>query len=312
MSSLGEPDMSVPQGVSQKELNAQSPVQQLPQIMIITGQSGAGRTKAAAALEDMDWYVVDNLPPHILTALAGLVRPDGGVQKLAAVVDVRSGRYFNDFLQVIDQINAINIEVELVFLEAQDKELVRRYEQSRRPHPLQKHGTILQGIASERELIKPLRLRAQHVIDTTTLSVHDLARKMRELVAQDADRKVKVSVMSFGFKHGLPLDANHVIDVRFIPNPYWVSEIRNLTGCDEEVANYVFAQPGVAEYVDNYVELLLPLFPAYEREIKANITIAVGCTGGRHRSVAITEQIAQRLVEAGINAHSFHRDIGRE
>lgn len=284
----------------------------LPEIVIVTGQSGAGRTRAAAVLEDLDWYVVDNLPPRLLTAIAGMVRPEGGVQRLAVVVDVRSGSYFEEFQQVLDQIREADILVQLVFIEAKDQELVRRYEQSRRPHPLQGKGTLLEGIEKERKLLAPVRERADVVLDTTNYSVHDLARKMREIVATDAQRRVNISVVSFGFKYGLPMDANHVLDVRFIPNPYWVNEIRNLTGKDKDVSDYVFKQEGVQEFVHDYVKILLPIFAGYERELKPYVTLAVGCTGGKHRSVAITEKIAELLRENGIQARAFHRDIGRE
>lgn len=313
-----DPNPTCPKPVAAKEMQAAASrvitaMEDLtPKIVIVTGMSGAGRSKAAAALEDLDWYVVDNLPPRLLTSLAGMVRPDGGVQRLAVVVDVRSRHYFQDFMQVLEQINGQNIDCQIIFLDAADQELVKRYESSRRPHPLQGDGRLTDGIAQERRLLEGIRHKADVVVDTTNYSVHDLARRMREIVAPQSRLGTKITVMSFGFKHGLPMDANLVIDMRFVPNPYWVTEIRHLTGLDIDVSEYVFSQVGVEEFVENYLQTILPMFDGFEREIKNYVTIAVGCTGGKHRSVAIAERLSNRLRDYDYPVRTIHRDIGKD
>ncbi|MCS4484320.1 RNase adapter RapZ [Gleimia sp. 6138-11-ORH1] len=283
------------------------------EMLIITGMSGAGRTRASMALEDLDWYVVDNLPPVLLPVLAGMMTPDGGgVHRLAAVVDVRSGGFFRDFESILAKLAAENISHRLIFLEADEAELVKRYESNRRPHPLQEDGRILDGIAKEKELLAPLRALADEIVDTTKMSVHDLTRHMRDVVAGDSHQTLNLTVMSFGFKYGLPLDADHVLDVRFLKNPYWVSELRHLTGRDEPVAKYVLEQPGAREFAENYADLLAPMLAGYLSELKPFVTIAVGCTGGKHRSVANAELIAAKLREKGFPVRVIHRDLGRE
>ena len=240
-----------------------SPAQR-PEMLVVTGMSGAGRSRAANALEDLDWYVVDNLPPQLLPALAGMMTTVGaGVHRLAAVVDVRSREFFASFMRYLGELRETGTTVRVIFLDASDSALVRRFESSRRPHPLQGTGTILDGIEHERTLLGGLKGVADHVIDTTSMSVHDLARRVRELVATDTELALHVTVMSFGFKYGLPMDADHVLDVRFIPNPYWVTELRHLTGRDAPVAEYVFAQDGAAAFVDGYADLLVPALPHY-------------------------------------------------
>lgn len=304
---------TVPQGIPILDAKAQLPQNKGPEMLIITGMSGAGRTRASMALEDLDWYVVDNMPPQLLPALAGMMTPDGGgVHRLAAVVDVRSREFFHEFENVLAKLLAEKIQYRLIFLEADEAELVRRYESNRRPHPLQDDGRILDGIAKEKQMLAPVRARADEIVDTTKMSVHDLTRHMRDVVAGDADRALKLTVMSFGFKYGLPLDADHVLDVRFLKNPYWVSELRHLTGRDEAVAKYVLEQPGAREFAENYADLLAPMLTGYVNELKPFVTIAIGCTGGKHRSVANTELIASRLREKGFAVRVIHRDLGRE
>lgn len=282
------------------------------EILIITGRSGAGRTHAANALEDLDWYVIDNLPPAMLMPLAGMMTPaGGGVHRLAAVVDVRSREFFKSLEDTLEDLKAHEIPHRIVFLDATDEELVRRYEASRRPHPLQGSGSVLDGLETEARLLAPLRQRADEVIDTTGKSIHDLARHMRSVVAQEGPRPVNVALSSFGFKHGPPMDADHVVDVRFIANPYWVDELRRLTGRDEAVSDYVFAQEGVEEFVASYTDLIASTLPGYQRELKPYVTVAVGCTGGRHRSVAIAERIAKSLRSRNIPVQVTHRDMGR-
>ena len=281
------------------------------EILIVTGRSGAGRTQAANALEDQDWYVVDNLPPAMLLTLAGMMTDQGeGVHQLAAVVDVRGGEFFNSLEGALDELRSHGIPYRIMFLDASDAELVRRFESNRRPHPLQGEGSLLDGLRAEAELLAPLRERADEVIDTSDMSVHDLARHVRSVVGR-SDAPAQVSVVSFGFKHGTPLDADHVLDARFIENPYWIDELRHLTGKDAPVAEYVLGRPGVQELVDTYASLIRDMLPGYAQELKPHVTVAVGCTGGRHRSVAIAERIAAQLRAEGTRVHLVHRDAGR-
>ena len=284
------------------------------EVLIITGYSGAGRTGAARALEDLDWYVVDNLPPTMLPALVGMMSndPTAGVHRLAVGVDVRSRTFFTSLATTLEQLKASGIAYRVIFLEATREALVKRYESNRRPHPLQGSGTLIDGIAAEERLLAPLRATADQVIDTSDMSVHDLTRHIRDYVAGEAARPLQVTVESFGFKHGLPLDADHVVDVRFLKNPYWVDELRHLTGRDQAVADYVLDQPGARDFALGYADLLAPMLDGSLVELKPFVTIAVGCTGGKHRSVACAELIAQRLRERGHTVRARHRDIGRD
>ncbi len=304
---------TVPAGIPLLDEMARLPKANEPELIIISGMSGAGRTRASMALEDLDWYVVDNLPPTLLPALAGMMTVDGsGVHRLGAVVDVRSREFFHDLEDVLAKLNEDAVTYRIIFLEADDATLVRRYESNRRPHPLQGDGRILDGIRKEKQMLAPLRARADEIIDTSKMSVHDLTRHMRDIVAGEADTQLKLTVMSFGFKYGLPLDADHVLDVRFLANPYWVSELRHLTGRDEPVAKYVLEQPGARDFAINYAKLLAPMIRGYVNELKPFTTIAVGCTGGKHRSVAMTELIAATLRDEGFPVRVLHRDLGRE
>ena len=283
------------------------------EVLIITGYSGAGRTGAARALEDLDWYVVDNLPPTMLPALVGMMSndPAAGVHRLAVGVDVRSRTFFRTLDATLEQLKGAGIVYRVIFLEASPETLVRRYESNRRPHPLQGAGTLMDGIKAEMRLLAPLRRAADEVIDTSDMSVHDLTRRIRDIVAGE-QRPLQVAVESFGFKHGLPLDADHVVDVRFLKNPYWVDELRHLTGKDQAVADYVLSQPGARDFALGYADLLAPMLAGYLAELKPFVTIAIGCTGGKHRSVACAEAIAKRLREHGHSVRVMHRDIGRE
>lgn len=304
---------TVPAGIPLLEEQAPLPASDRPEVIIVTGMSGAGRSRTAAVLEDLDWYVVDNLPPRMLLPLAGMLAPgDGGVKRLAVVLDVRSREFFSELVSVIEDLRSQRIDYRIVFLDASDETLVRRFEQVRRPHPLQGDGRMLDGIHQERQLLEHLRDRADVTIDTSTMSVHDLARAVREFVAAEGQKDLKISVVSFGFKYGLPLDADHVIDVRFLANPYWVTELRHLTGKDAPVRDYVLGLPGAREFVERYLDALEPILPGYVREQKPYVTIAIGCTGGKHRSVALTEALAAGLRERGYGATTLHRDLGRE
>ncbi|MBI1377208.1 MAG: RNase adapter RapZ [Frankiales bacterium] len=274
--------------------------------------SGAGRSTAARALEDIGWFVIDNLPPALLMDAVDQVVHEVGAQRVAVVVDVRGGRVFDDLAESLQQVVNAGLDLRVLFLEARDNELVRRFESSRRPHPLQGSSTVLQGLARERELLGDLRARADLVIDTTDLNVHDLRRKIDAAFGGDDQVRLRATVMSFGFKYGIPIDADIVNDVRFLPNPYWEPELRDLTGLDPDVSDYVTGQPHAREFLDAMAGMLDLVSDGYLREGKRYVTVAVGCTGGKHRSVAMAENLAARLVKDGVEVLVVHRDLGRE
>lgn len=282
-------------------------------VLIVTGMSGAGRSTAANALEDLGWYVVDNLPPQMLRPLVDLAQRAGDtLPKIAAVVDVRGRDFFEDLGDIVRELRA-GVDLRVVFLEATDAALVRRFEQVRRPHPLQGRGTLLDGISAERTRLAQLRESADIVIDTSDLNIHQLATSITERFAEAGRAGLQVTVMSFGFKYGLPTDADMVADARFLPNPYWIPELRPHTGLDEEVRDYVLAQQGAEEFIDSYSRALRPVLDGYQRENKRHATIAIGCTGGKHRSVAVAGRVAARLAELpGVAVNVAHRDLGRE
>lgn len=284
------------------------------ELLIVTGMSGAGRTTAAHALEDMGWYVVEGLPPELISTMMDLVaRNPGSVERLAVVLDARSRGLYSSMQEGLAQISAAGISYRVLYLDASDELLVRRFEQGRRPHPLQGEGRILDGLRSERELLAPVKEQADIVIDTTDLNVHGLANAINELFNDDGPITLRLNVMSFGFKYGVPADANYVADVRFIPNPHWVPELRPLTGQNARVRDFVLENEGAGEFVDRYVEALKPVLDGYRRENKHYATLAVGCTGGKHRSVAISEELARRLAQLpNVTVNVVHRDLGRE
>jgi UPF0042 nucleotide-binding protein len=293
----------------------QAPGHQPPDLLILTGMSGAGRSTTGNALEDLGWYVVDNLPPQMLAPMAELAeRSRGGVSRLAAVVDVRSRTFFVDLRQALEQLRERGLRPRLVFLDAADEVLVRRFESVRRPHPLQGDGRIVDGIAAERDLLGGLKAEADIVIDTTGLNVHQLSAKVSQAFEPErgSEPRVRATVMSFGFKYGIPLDADIVLDMRFLPNPYWVPELRPLTGLDAEVSDYVLHLPEAALFLERIVPALEPVLEGYQREGKTYATIAVGCTGGKHRSVATAEELATRLGALGVASRTVHRDLGLE
>jgi UPF0042 nucleotide-binding protein len=287
---------------------------QIPDIVIITGMSGAGRSTAAKSLEDLDWFVVDNLPPGLLATMADLGgRLQGAVPRIAVVVDVRSRAFTTDLYTAIEDLEARGGQPRVVFLEAGDDELVRRFESVRRPHPLQGDGRLVDGIAREREVLRQVRGEADLVLDTTGLNVHELRAKIVGFFGDDTgESSLRATVVSFGYKYGLPVDADLVVDCRFLPNPHWVPELRPKTGRDQQVRDYVLGRRGAKEFLDAYTEVLRLLAEGYEREGKHYVTLAVGCTGGKHRSVAMAEQIAGRLRDEGIEVQVSHRDLGRE
>ncbi len=282
------------------------------ELVLLTGMSGAGRSTAARALEDLGWFVVDNLPPSMLTTLVDLMATRSDVARLAVVVDARGGVFFDALQHALDGVRARQVDLRILFLEAADEVLVRRFESSRRPHPLQGNGRLLDGLAIERSLVAELRGSADLVIDTSTLNVHDLRRKV-DAAFHDVERiQLRATVISFGFKYGIPVDADLVADVRFLPNPHWVPQLRPHTGLDADVNDYVLDDPAARMFLDRYTQLLDLVADGYLREGKRYVTVAVGCTGGKHRSVAMAENLAVRLVKAGVETLVLHRDLGTE
>ncbi|MEX0914061.1 MAG: RNase adapter RapZ, partial [Demequina sp.] len=255
----------------------------VPEVMVLTGMSGAGRTRAAAVLADLGWYVVDNIPPQLLVEMVAMIARDKE-QRLAAVVDVRGGEFFQDFEAVMDHLDSSGVRVRILYLDASDAVLVARYEEARRPHPLQADGTITEGIGRERALMETIRERADHVIDTSSLNVHELADVVIGEVG-DHTPAIHVNVQSFGFKYGLPTDADFVADVRFLDNPHWIPELRDLTGLDAPVRSHVLSSAGAQEFLEAYMQVLDTALTHYRAHDKHSVTVAVGCTGGRHRSV---------------------------
>lgn len=288
-----------------------------PEIVILTGMSGAGRSTAAHAIEDLGWYVVDNLPPQMLPALVELTSaPAGGAAspaRVAAVVDARSGDFFNAFQQALYDLRAAGYVPRMVFIDANDESLVRRFESVRRPHPLQGDGRLLDGILRERQLLSDVRSEADLVVDTSGLNVHQLSAKVRDAMGgRAAAARLRIAVVSFGFKYGVPLDADLVFDMRFLPNPFWIPELRPFNGRDKAVSDYVLSRPGATEFIERLVDLLDTMIAGYLAEGRRYITIAIGCTGGKHRSVATAEEVARRLNTPEIATLLFHRDLGRE
>jgi RNase adapter protein RapZ len=286
------------------------------EIAIITGLSGAGRSTAAKCLEDIGFFVVDNLPPELIGTLVELgSRSQGAITRLAVVMDVRSRAFSSDLRAVIRDLADRHLRPRVVFLEASDAVLVRRFENVRRAHPLQGDGRLVDGIAAERQLLAGLRDEADLVLDTGDRSVHQLRSALESAFTGQGEAErtdLRATVVSFGYKYGLPLDADLIVDVRFLPNPHWIPELRDLTGRDQPVRDYVLSQEGVGEFLDRYTDILRIIGAGYRRERKRYLTLAVGCTGGKHRSVAIAQQLADRLTGMGVQATVVHRDLGRE
>ncbi|CAN2202174.1 COG1660 Predicted P-loop-containing kinase [Candidatus Nanopelagicaceae bacterium] len=285
------------------------------EVLILTGMSGAGRSTVAHALEDLGWYVVDNLPPSLLSDL--IKQGDKSeIKSLAVVVDVRGGKFFDELASSLVELKKSGANFRVAFLDASDQALVQRFESTRRPHPLQGKGRIVDGIAAEREKLQELLSQADVVIDTSNLNVHQLEKRTTEIFAQGLTQSVRVNVLSFGYKYGIPVDADLVLDCRFIPNPHWIPELRPLTGLDDKVKNNVLSNAGVAEFVQSYVSVINQMLPGYLREGKKYLTVAIGCTGGRHRSVSVAREISSALEGERdgftVSAHASHRDVGRE
>lgn len=286
----------------------------LPRFTIITGLSGAGRSEAAKNLEDLGYFVIDNLPPALIERMATLVSGPGiKVKDVALVVDVRGGEFFPELERALADLRQRGIPYRIIFLEASDLSIVRRFEATRRRHPLATSGSVVDGIHEERELMAGLREQADLVIDTTEVNVHGLRDKIRSFFLEASPRSgLAVNVISFGYKHGLPLDADLAFDVRFLPNPHWIEELRPLTGLNRRVRGYVLEQEAAREFLAKIRDLLEFLLPGYVREGRHYLTIAVGCTGGHHRSVVIADEIARFLQEKGFPSTVVHRDIEKE
>jgi UPF0042 nucleotide-binding protein len=283
-------------------------------VILVTGLSGAGRGTAAKVLEDLGWYVADNLPPELIARMVEFGLTAGSrITQLAVVMDVRSRGFTGDLDWVRSELAARNIAPRVLFLEASDEILVRRYEQNRRSHPLQGNQTLAEGIAAERAMLAPVRAAADLVIDTTTLSVPALRESIERAFGGEAVAHTSVTVESFGYKYGLPMDADTVMDVRWLPNPHWVDALREHTGQHPAVRDYVLGQAGAGEFLDTYHQLLDVVIDGYRREGKRYMTVAIGCTGGKHRSVAMAEALAGRLQDGhDLTVRVLHRDLGRE
>jgi UPF0042 nucleotide-binding protein len=284
------------------------------ELLIVTGMSGAGRSTVGNALEDLGWYVVDNLPPQMLGPIADLFTiTKNPVPRLAVIIDVRGGEFFSELEENLALLGGKAVVVRVLYLEANDSTLVKRFEQVRRPHPLQGDGTILDGIAEERKRLLALRESADVVMDTSDLNVHQLSTKTAEHFSVDSSVKLQLTIMSFGYKYGIPVDADNVADARFIPNPFWNEELRPFTGLDSQVSEYVLSQTGAMEFVESYLKTLKPVLEGYLRENKHYATIAIGCTGGKHRSVAISTKLAELISENNEYTVTVrHRDLGKE
>ncbi len=278
-------------------------------ILVITGLSGAGRSGAAGVLEDLGWYVVDNLPTSLVDKIVELVdRPGSQIERLALV----AGRQHVELLPKVGDLRAAGHRVRLLFLDASTPELVRRYDATRRRHPLGAEAEgLVEAIELERRLLEPVKAEADLVIDTTELNVHQLKAKLLDAFDEAPETRLQVAVESFGFKHGLPLDADIVMDVRFLPNPHWDENLRPLTGFDEPVRQFVLTQPAATAFIDRFEPLIAELLPAYSAEGKSYLTVAIGCTGGRHRSVVVAEELARRLRARGQAVRTSHRDLAR-
>ena len=305
--------------MAQEDINAQangthasvpSPAEGF-EVLLITGMSGAGRSHAANSIEDMGWYVVDNMPPKLLVPLVDMMTTGANIHKLAAVVDVRSRDYFDDLSAVLSHLDDLGVKTRILFLDASNEVLIKRYESVRRPHPLQQGNRLIDGILEERDLLENLKERADIVIDTSSLSIHQLSTKLYEAMLGSGPTTVSVHIFSFGFKYGIPIDADFVADVRFLPNPFWVPTLRELNGQDKPVSDYVLSSPGAGDFLDAYERAILVALEGYAHEDKHFVTIAIGCTGGQHRSVVMSEELARRLRAHGISVTVSARELHR-
>jgi RNase adapter protein RapZ len=286
------------------------------EILVITGMSGAGKSTVSHALEDLGWYVVDNLPPSMVASLFEMAVTAPAT--IAVVIDVRGGEFFDDLTKSLADLSEKNIAKRIMFIDASDDALVRRFEATRRPHPLQGQDRILDGIQREREKLREIRSAADLVIDSSSLNVHQLESKVNEIFSDSSDTNLRVNILSFGYKYGIPVDADLVMDCRFIANPHWIPELRPLTGLDSAVSENVLASSNVQEFLSKYQSLFETMAEGFMQEGRKYLTLAVGCTGGKHRSVAISAELAKRFsnstteISKKIRAQAVHRDLGRE
>ncbi|MCJ0543719.1 RNase adapter RapZ [Enterococcus cecorum] len=278
-------------------------------LVIITGMSGAGKTVAIQSFEDMGYFCVDNMPPSLIPKFWELIRESGKVTKIALVVDLRSRSFFDEIQNMLAEIeNTQLIDTKILFLDASDVELVSRYKETRRVHPMAMDGLVTEGIRKERAILEDLKVKASLVIDTTTLTPRQLREKINQEFRHNNESGFRVEMVSFGFKYGLPIDADIVMDVRFLPNPHYISELRPLTGCDKPVYDYVMSFEQTEKFYQSFSQLLLQIMPGYIKEGKSSLTIAIGCTGGQHRSVALTNRVGECLKENGYTVNTTHRD----
>ncbi|HEY5013985.1 MAG TPA: RNase adapter RapZ [Acidimicrobiia bacterium] len=281
-------------------------------VTIITGMSGAGRSEAAHVLEDLGFFVIDNMPPSLISKVAELARDRERPVRYGLVVDVRSGDFLAELRAARTELSSMGATVRILFLDASDEVLVRRYEASRRRHPLSDSDRVSDGIAHERELLEELRGEADILVDTSNVNVHELRERLRPSFSDDAAAaRLQTNIVSFGYKHGLPLDVDLVFDCRFLPNPHWIETLSPLSGRDEPVREFVLAQPETGLFLEELDRLFALLLPAFEKERKSYLSIGVGCTGGQHRSVVMAEELGRRLSDRGYIARVHHRDIGR-
>ena len=286
--------------------------QQEPTLILITGMSGAGRRATAAALEELGWYVADNLPPELIVRMVELsFSEDSPIEKLAIVTDVRSRDFAGNLTSVHHDLHTGGRRPTVLYLDATDEALIARFDAVRRTHPLQQKGTLQDGIDREREMLTSIRERADIVLDTTNRSIHDLRRELEKFFAAADHSSVRINVQSFGFKHGPPKDIDMLLDARFLPNPYWDPELRPFRGIDAPVSDFVLSQPGAQAFLDHIVGLIHSVLPGYRKEGKFFVSVAIGCTGGHHRSVAIVEELTRRLADDGVLVNLSHRDLER-
>ncbi|MDR1522280.1 MAG: RNase adapter RapZ [Streptococcaceae bacterium] len=280
------------------------------ELAIITGMSGAGKTVAIQSFEDMGYFTVDNMPPALISKFLDLLTENNSLEKIAMVVDMRSFVFFSQLNDILNELqDSSRINLKMIYLEAEDIALVSRYKETRRSHPLAVVGLVLTGIQKERELLRPLKTFAQVLIDTSELTPRQLRERIIKEFSEGSENSLfRIEMISFGFKYGLPIDADIVMDVRFLPNPHYVPKLRPLNGQDKKVYDYVMNFPESKSFYKNFMAMLAPTLPGYQKEGKSNLTIAIGCTGGQHRSVAFTERVTQDLKEGGFNVNTTHRD----
>ncbi len=280
--------------------------------VIVTGLSGAGKTQATRSLEDLGYFCVDNLPPTLISKFAeACIQSGGNIEKVALVIDIRGGVFFEDFFETLNYLKRNEFKYEILFLEASDEVLIKRFKETRRSHPLSPNGRVLTGITKEREKLRKIKDISDIIIDTSKYEIRNLREKINEFYgdSKNPERQLSVTVLSFGFKYGIPVDSDLVFDVRFIPNPFYIPELKQFSGNDEPVKEYVLKQEETVNFLDKLIDMLKYLIPNYRKEGKRQLIISIGCTGGRHRSVAIANEVYRRLAEENFNTKIEHRDV---